>query len=270
MNAAHSVPMYPSTPAGRQFSEDLLQSCREGDERAWGRLFQAASPVIYAICRQDFHLHTEDAEDVVQTVHLKLYEHLQELREAASFVTWLRRVTRHTIIDLLRQKRQTLSLEALSDETGLEVPERLTPLGSGLGDREADVAGARVAARLDLQRALASLPPLYREPVLYYLVDEKPQDEIGNLLHRPRSTVATQIQRGLEKLRRSLEGAYGEGVMNWAPSRPWDICQHWRQPRCNSRLLEYLSDPWPRRPGGGSSGWSSSSWVRGNWRSTSG
>jgi RNA polymerase sigma-70 factor, ECF subfamily len=192
----------PSTAAA-SFSARLLGACRTGDPQAWDRLFQESIPLIMAIARTDFGLHREDAEDVVQLVHLKLYEHLDELRDAASFTAWLRRVTRHTIIDLLRHKRQTVSLDALADETGMELP--ASPLDELPG------MDAGIAIRLDVQRALASLPPLYREPVIQYLVHGKGQDEIGRLLGRPRSTIATQIQRGLEKLRCSLEAGYGSG-----------------------------------------------------------
>lgn len=190
------------------FPRSLLQACLTGDEQAWERLFQDSAPIIYAIARADFGLHREDAEDIVQMVHLKLYEHLEELRDPESFAAWLRRVTRRTIIDTLRQKRQTVSLEALREETGLELPDA-TARAFG-NERARDGDGESVVVRLDVERALALLPPLYRDPVIQYLVEGKPQDEIGRLLGRPRSTIATQIQRGLQKLRRELSDAYAE------------------------------------------------------------
>jgi len=191
------------------FSRGLLDSCRAGDERAWNRLFQASAPMVAAIARVDFGLHREDAEDIVQLVHLKLYEHLEELRDPEAFAGWLRRLTRRTILDMLRQKRQMLSLDALAEENGLQLSERP---GHGWGEgRSLESDGGGVAVRLDVQRALADLPSIYREPVVYFLLDGRGQDEIGRLLGRPRSTVATQIQRGIQKLRRFLEGEYGSG-----------------------------------------------------------
>jgi len=197
---------YPSPPragGSTPLTTEQLNACVAGDALAWDRLLQFSVPIIAAIARTDFGLHREDVEDVVQLVHLKLYEHLSELRDPEAFAPWLRRMTRHTIIDLLRQKRQTVSLEALAEEAGVEL--------SFPADRHADGTDAAVATRLDLQRALAALPPLYREPVVYYLVQGKRQDEIGDLLGRPRSTVATQIQRGLARLRRSLKEGYESG-----------------------------------------------------------
>jgi RNA polymerase sigma-70 factor (ECF subfamily) len=181
-----------------------LNACVAGDALAWDRLLQISVPIISAIARTDFGLHREDVEDVVQMVHVKLYEHLSELRDPQAFASWLRRMTRHTIIDLLRQKRQTVSLDALAEESGMEPSSPARP--------DADGTDEAVATRLDMQRALAALPPLYREPVVYYLLQGKAQDEIGDLLGRPRSTVATQIQRGLARLRRSLEDGYETGM----------------------------------------------------------
>jgi RNA polymerase sigma factor (sigma-70 family) len=212
MHASTSPPALPDTgrepvpPLGTSaVPPGLLPACLQGDPGAWERLLDTSVPVIRAIARVDFRLGPEDVEDVVQTVHLKLYEHLEELRDTAAFMPWLRRVTRHTIIDFLRQKRQIVSLDALTEETGREFAE--PAWRDGAGNSAGDAAFA-LATRLDVQRALNALPALYREPVVYYLLQGKPQDEIGRLLGRPRSTVATQIQRGLEKLRRRLGDAY--------------------------------------------------------------
>jgi RNA polymerase sigma-70 factor (ECF subfamily) len=201
-SVSSSHPPCPSSP----LPTGLLRACLAGDPDAWDRLFQLSFPIIYAIARTDFGLHREDAEDVVQMVHLKLYQHLGELRDMACFTPWLRRMAQRTVVDLLRHKEQALSLEALAD-SGMELSDHASCSASYAADPP-DGTDARLAARLDLQRALAFLPPRYREPVIYYLVQGKPQDEIGRLLGRPRSTIATQIQRGLLKLRRYLEGEY--------------------------------------------------------------
>ena len=50
------------------------------------------------------------------------------------------------------------------------------------------------------------LPARYREPIQLHLVRGLPQEEVGRRLGRPRSTVATQVERGLIRLRRSLSG----------------------------------------------------------------
>jgi RNA polymerase sigma-70 factor (ECF subfamily) len=200
--ATSAMPPTSRTTAASPLSAGDLAACLAGDRQAWERLFQLAAPTITAIARTDFGLHREDVEDVVQIVEMKLYERLEGLRDPASFTSWLRRITRRTIIDMLRQKRQTLSLDALNEPTGRAL--------SMAGNGPAEETGTAVAMRLDVEHALASLPPLYREPIVYYLVMGKPQDEIGDLLGRPRSTVATQIQRGLKRLRESLESGYGE------------------------------------------------------------
>lgn len=199
--ATSATPTFSRTAASPLTAEDLA-ACLAGDRRAWDRLLQLATPTIAAIARTDFGLHREDVEDVVQMVHMKLYERLEGLRDPVAFTSWLRQMTRHTIIDMLRQKRQMVSLDALTEETGLEL--------SSAADGRTEETGAAVALRLDVQQALASLPPLYREPVVYYLLQGRAQDEIGDLLGRPRSTVATQIQRGLKRLRDSLESGYGD------------------------------------------------------------
>ncbi len=96
---------------------------------------------------------------------------------------------------MLRQRRPQLSLEELAapaDETIAE-PEQTDPYDLAL-------------LRVDLDRALSHLPALYREPIELHLIQGLPQDQVGQRLGRPRSTVATQIERGLTRLRRNMTG----------------------------------------------------------------
>jgi RNA polymerase sigma-70 factor (ECF subfamily) len=142
-----------------------------------------------------YRLGREDAEDLAQVVQLRVTQRLQQLRDPAAFPAWVRQLTHHAMVDLLRQRRSTLSLDE--------------PLPAGESGAELDTLERyeRIELRTDLDRALARLPPLYREPIELHVLDGLPQDEVGRLLGRPRSTVASQIERGLRRLRRTLSPA---------------------------------------------------------------
>jgi RNA polymerase sigma-70 factor (ECF subfamily) len=98
-----------------------------------------------------------------------------------------------------------LSLDAPSEsEDGHE-----RAWGESLPAPKAEEAYDQVLLRMDLDQALARLPALYQEPIRLHVLQGLPQDEVGRRLGRPRSTVATQIERGLHRLRRTLPGLTG-------------------------------------------------------------
>ncbi len=60
---------------------------------------------------------------------------------------------------------------------------------------------ARVAQRLDLQRALAELPPAMREVLLLVTVEEYTYAEAAHILGIPVGTVMSRLHRAREQLR---------------------------------------------------------------------
>jgi DNA-directed RNA polymerase specialized sigma24 family protein len=65
-----------------------------------------------------------------------------------------------------------------------------------LPDRRAAEEYEQILTRVTLDQALAGLPAIYGEPLRLHLLHDLSQAEVGGVLGRPRSTVATQIERG--------------------------------------------------------------------------
>jgi RNA polymerase sigma factor (sigma-70 family) len=173
----------------------LVTGSASGDERAWNRLLDAVCRMSMDLARGSYRMGIEDAEDLAQTVQIRVAERLPQLRQPEAFPLWVRRVIHHVALDMLRQRHAQVSLD---DENACGGE----PAASSEGADPYDLA----LLRTDLDRALDHLPPLYREPIQLHLLQGMPQDQVGERLGRPRSTVATQIERGLQRLRRSLPG----------------------------------------------------------------
>jgi RNA polymerase sigma-70 factor (ECF subfamily) len=173
----------------------LLAGCAGGDAGAWSRLLEAVRQGAIDVALQDYHLNQEDAEDLAQLAQIRVLERLPQIRRPAAFPHWLGQIIHHLAIDLLRGRRPALSLD--------------DPSASHLrrcAKQETTDHYHRALLRVDLERALSRLPAHYREPIRLHLLEGIPQEEVGRLLGRPRSTIATQIERGLARLRRNLSG----------------------------------------------------------------
>jgi RNA polymerase sigma factor (sigma-70 family) len=185
-------------PVGHESGDDLemlVSACTQGDEAAWTHLLAAARGLALQVAERRYRLPPEDAEDLAQIVQIRVSERLRQLRQPAAFRPWVRRIIDHVALDMLRQRQPLLSLD--------DPDERVEVL---FAHPESDEPYDRVLLRADLERALARLPDHYQEPIRLHLLHGIPQEDIGEILGRPRSTIATQIERGLARLRRSLPG----------------------------------------------------------------
>jgi RNA polymerase sigma factor (sigma-70 family) len=190
--------------------EPLLTGCDHEDPRAWDHLLEAVRQMAVDLGRRTYGMGLEDAEDLAQLVQIRVMERLPQLRCHEAFPLWARRIVHHVALDMIRQRRPLLSLDALSSRESVNHSE-------GPGEEVADAPEAidpydLTLLRVDLDRALSRLPALYREPLQLHLLQGMPQDEVGRRLGRPRSTVATQIGRGLHRLRRALVTSESAGV----------------------------------------------------------
>lgn len=121
----------------------------------------------------------EDAEDVCQTVFLKLMD--QRKIEPGKEKQWLLRVTANECRNLLRSHWWKTTVPM--DETlSVEPPEVNDTLQSVL-----------------------HLPPKYRVVVYLHYYEMLSTQEIGHLLHISQSTVTTRLSRARQMLKKELE-----------------------------------------------------------------
>jgi len=128
------------------------------------------------------------AEEVAQDVFLQLFRGAERLESADHVKFWLRRVTVNKATDSLRRKSRRP--EAVADEW---IEEQFVPDGAAKLD-------ASIEARLE--ELLKTLPEAMRIAVVLRHQEEMLPDEIAALLGQPVATVKSNLQRGLQLLRR--------------------------------------------------------------------
>ena len=129
------------------------------------------------------------AEEVAQDAFLELHRSSERLENEDHIRFWLRRVTVHRATDSLR--RLARQPEAGAEEWMEEQHDF---------DGAAPQLGPAVEARLE--DLLKSLPEAMRVAVVLRYQEEMLPDEIALLLKQPVATVKSNLQRGLQMLRR--------------------------------------------------------------------
>ncbi len=132
------------------------------------------------------------AEEVAQDAFLELHRTLSgpesKLTSEDHIRFWLRRVTVHRATDALRRRR--VRPEAAADEwLDDQAVEEATP--------ELNAAVVRL-----LEELLRSLPESQRVAIVLRYQEEMSPDEIATLLGQPVNTVKSNLQRGLQLLRK--------------------------------------------------------------------
>lgn len=121
----------------------------------------------------------EDAEDVCQTVFLKLMD--QRKIEPGKEKQWLLRVTANECRNLLRSHWWKTTVPM--DETLSVEPPEVN----------------------DTLRSVLRLPPKYRVVVYLHYYEMLSTQEIGSLLHISQSNVTTRLSRARQMLKKELE-----------------------------------------------------------------
>ena len=88
-------------PGGDRARESSSRLQPTGSEDAWRALVDRFAPLVHGVARS-FRLPRDEAEDVSQTVWLRLVEHLERLREPDRVGAWLASTTRHECLRTLR------------------------------------------------------------------------------------------------------------------------------------------------------------------------
>jgi RNA polymerase sigma factor (sigma-70 family) len=171
---------------------DLVTRARDGDRQAWDALVERYAPLIWSICRRH-RLSRADAEDVGQSVWLKLVNHLDTIRDPAALPGWLVTTTRREcgrVLDAARGPQaagQLLGTENIPDEQASTAEQQL-------------LAAERHAA---LREAFTHLPPPGQQLVAMLIEDPPvPYAEISARLGIPVSSIGPTRSRCLDKLRR--------------------------------------------------------------------
>ena len=71
---------------------DLVARSKNGDTQAWDALVERYAPLIWSICRR-YRLCGADADDVGQSVWLRLVDQLDKIRDPAALPGWLATTT---------------------------------------------------------------------------------------------------------------------------------------------------------------------------------
>jgi RNA polymerase sigma-70 factor, ECF subfamily len=172
--------------------EQLIHAALRGDGEAFAVVYRRHAPLVTAFVRRRV-ASPELAFDLTAETFAAAIEHLGQFRaEAGTARAWLLGIAANECRQAWRRgavedrARRRLGMErAVLDDDALERVEAL-------------------ASTIDLEAALASLPPAERAAIDAHVVGEVPYDELATALACSNAVVRQRVSRGLRRLRDAM------------------------------------------------------------------
>ncbi len=170
---------------------DLLHAAAAGDQQAWDGLVDRYMSLVISVIRR-YRLSDNDAEDVSQTVWLRLVEYIDRIREPRALPGWIVTTTKN---EALRVLRTTSRVDPTDPTTGGQLDVEVNSL-------ELDDSLLRTERQQAILAGLAELEPHQRR-LLELLVADPPlsYQDISRLTGMPIGSIGPTRARCLARLR---------------------------------------------------------------------
>ncbi len=189
MSVSSSV-VLPASLAPEVVIDATVLRAREGDSTAFARLYDSHAPRVHAICLR-LTGDPVQAGELLQDVFVRAWQRLGSFRGESAFGTWLHRLAVNVVLQGARGDSRRIRRVALGEDmvaAGIDGPARTIDPG----------------LRLDLERAVASLPEVLRHVFVLHDIEGFQHDEIAAALGIPVGTCRSHLFRARRLLREVL------------------------------------------------------------------
>ena len=168
---------------------DDVARAASGDRRAFESLYRTHVNRVFALCVRMCGSRTR-AEELTQDVFVRAWEKLPLFRGESAFSTWLHRLAVNVVLNARKVERRDGSrVEDSEEDDGIAVlPAR----------------GGYHAERMDLEAAIATLPPGARRVFVLHDVEGYKHEEIAEMLGVTSGGSKAQLHRARLLLREAL------------------------------------------------------------------
>ncbi|MEK0266607.1 sigma-70 family RNA polymerase sigma factor [Stenotrophomonas rhizophila] len=188
--------------------ERELPAAAGGCQQSYGRIVLACQNTVTAIAlaiTRDVHA----SEDIAQEAFIKAWQQLNQLHNHASFLPWLRQITRNLARDWLRANRgRPLSGEAaeiainMAADPSPSAPDHLQ----------------RVEEELAAEDIISALPEDSRETLLLYYREGQSSQQVADLLGLSDAAVRKRLSRARATVREEMLRRFSDFARSSAPS----------------------------------------------------
>ena len=182
----------------------LVERARSGDVDAFEQLYRREVGRVYALCLR-MTADVTHAKELTQSVFVRAWDRLSSFRGDSKLSSWLHRIAVNEMLVEARSDRRRRARVMLADDANGGTEHDGAP-GSGA---DAPVHGrfslpVDTETRIDLERAIAGLPPGARTVFVLHDIHGYQHDEISRLTGSAEGTLRAQLHRARKLLMEAL------------------------------------------------------------------
>lgn len=181
---------------------DLVQETLQGNQASFQLLVERYQGRMFALVRH-YTRNPVEIEDVVQDTFLKAYHRLSSFQHNSSFYTWLYRIAVNTVLDAMKRRGRSPVQSVEDPELVGGAPEPQQAFAPDAGVEREEIA--RVT-----HEVLEELPEIFRTVLVLREFEDRPYQEIADILGISIGTVESRLFRARAKFRDKLTTLYPE------------------------------------------------------------
>lgn len=184
-------------PNAQLSDEEIVFRVQNGDVDLFSVVIFRYKEKISRYARK-FLSETEDINDIVQDIFIKIYINVKAFDPKRKFSSWLYRIAHNELVNHLKKHSKRKVLPLFDFDT-------ILPVKHGTDYLEEAV---REEFKEKINKFLDKLEPKYKEPIILYYLQELSYQEIADIMEIPVSTVGVRISRA-KSIMKSLLKNYG-------------------------------------------------------------
>ena len=190
--------------ASPKIPKEVIDSCKAGDEKAFGKIVLTYQRKVYNIAYRMLG-NREEAKDLAQEVFLSVFESIQNLREDVKLEPWLTQITLNHCRNRWKylMRRKYFQSDSLDDP--IETEEGEMPRQMDDPSDNPEILLEKKMIRNWVQRGLMQLKEEQRELIVLRDLQGLSYEEVGQLFSLPEGTVKSKIHRARMELKETLE-----------------------------------------------------------------
>jgi len=181
--------------SSNQQENDLIKRCQSGDQQAMEQIVRQYQNQVYNIAYGMLR-NSEDAQDIMQEVFLRVWDKIRQFQFKSRFSTWLYRIVKNlSINEKNRQRRRQTSPMEMDDSQAWAPIDTMTP------EKEALLVEKQELMKV----ALAQLKKDYRTILVLREMETLSYEELSEVLGCSLGRVKSRLHEARMELRNILK-----------------------------------------------------------------
>ena len=165
---------------------DVVRRCQDGDRKAMEEIYSDYRSSLFNLTYR-YTRNLSSAEDLLQDIFIKIFTHIRKLRSPEAFNAWVYRTAINACISSVRKSG-----------SGKHFPLNET-------DNPDEAEANSIHFRLDMEKAVSTLPPKQKAVFLLHDVQGFTHEEIAQVMKWSEGTSKSQLFKARMKIRGHLK-----------------------------------------------------------------